>query len=41
MIETKMVKHVKNMSEGEKINNYTLSTYKHKVNVFYSSLISC
>ena len=31
MIETKMVKHVKIMSEEEKILNYTLLTYKHKL----------
>ena len=34
MIETKMVKHVRNMSEEEKIFNYNLLTYKHKLNVF-------
>ena len=31
MIETKMVKHIKNMSEEEKIISYNLLTYKHKL----------
>ena len=34
MIETKMVKHVKNMSAEEKFFNYNLLTYKHQLNVF-------
>ena len=41
MIETKMVKHVKKMSEEEKIFIYNLLTYKHELNEFYSSQISC
>ena len=32
MIETKMVKHVKNMSE-EEIDNYNFLTYKHKLSL--------
>ena len=31
MIETKMVKHLKNMSEEEKIINFNLLTFKHKL----------
>ena len=33
MIETKMAKHVKNMSEEEKIFNYNLLTFKHKLSL--------
>ena len=39
MIETKMVKHVKNMSEEVKFFINNLLTYKHKLNVFQSSLL--
>ena len=34
VIESKMVKHVKFMSEEIKIFNYNFLTYKHKLNVF-------
>ena len=34
MIETKMSKHVKNMSEEEKFLVYNLLSFKHKLNVF-------
>ena len=33
MIESKMVKHIKHMSEEEKFFNYKLLTYKHDLNV--------
>ena len=34
IIETRMVKQVKDMSEEEKSINYKFLTYKHKLNVF-------
>ena len=33
MIETRMVKHEKNMSEEEKIFNYNLLIYKHDLSL--------
>ena len=34
MIESKMVNHIKYMSEEEKIFNYNILTYKHKLSLF-------